>query len=336
MIKKLFSRKMLFIIFLSLLIPSFTFSQMQVYQEYKDYTIKKGDTLWDISQKELSNPFLWPKVWKENPEIKNPDRVYPNQKIKIPLYLLQKEVPAEKPEVEKKPEIAKKRPAEKVVEHKEKEYLVDRTTLFRSGYIADSLPDIGMITDSPTDRMNLSKNDYAYIEINKPVTKGEKFYIIQSLKKVEHPKSGRNLGYLIMILGIAEVIENGNNPKVLITDAFYEIPIESLLDTYYEIEPPLAIETPGRPDIDGYIVASQEFHAVSGARDIVYIDKGKNDGLAVGDLLSVTRPSRTQTHMIKTGLIQIINLRESTSTAIVRKSDREIEKGDGITSAKQE
>lgn len=59
--------------------------------EYKEYKVLKGDTLWDISSKEIKDPFLWPKIWKENPEIKNPDRITPNQMIKIPLRLIQKE-----------------------------------------------------------------------------------------------------------------------------------------------------------------------------------------------------------------------------------------------------
>ena len=28
------------------------------------YKIKKGDTLWDISEEYLKNPFLWPNIWK--------------------------------------------------------------------------------------------------------------------------------------------------------------------------------------------------------------------------------------------------------------------------------
>ena len=64
MIKKLFSRKSLFVFFLILFIPSLAFAEMQVHQEYKDYTILKGDTLWDISQQELQDPFLWPILWR--------------------------------------------------------------------------------------------------------------------------------------------------------------------------------------------------------------------------------------------------------------------------------
>jgi len=52
--------------------------------EYKEYKVLKGDTLWDISSKEIHDPFLWPKIWKENPDIKNPDRISPSQMIKNP------------------------------------------------------------------------------------------------------------------------------------------------------------------------------------------------------------------------------------------------------------
>ncbi len=75
-------------IVLILLIPSISLSQTQ---EIKDYKVNSGDTLWNISGKELGDPFLWPKVWQENREIANPDKIYPGQKIRIPLRYAQKE-----------------------------------------------------------------------------------------------------------------------------------------------------------------------------------------------------------------------------------------------------
>jgi hypothetical protein len=313
-----------------LLLPSFITAQTQ---EYKDYTIQKGDTLWDISQQELNDSFLWPKIWKENPEIKNPDRIYPKQKIRIPLYLLQKEIPEIKPKVEAeiKPEIIKEKPVEKLIIPVKKEYLVNKNTLIASGYIADSVPDVGKIIDSPVYMKDLlAKGDYAYIKTENPATIGEKFYIIHSAEKVKHPESGRKLGYLIEILGIAEVVENNNDTKIIITDSYDEIQIGSLLDNFYEIKPPLEIETPRKPDINGYVVATRQLHIINGTWDIVYIDKGRNDGLEVGDLLATTLQSK---HKIINGLIQIINFGDSTSTAIVRKCNQEIMKGDGITKA---
>ena len=48
------------------------------------YTIRKGDTLWDISKSRLSDPFAWPRIWKDNPFIHDPDLIYPGQVITLP------------------------------------------------------------------------------------------------------------------------------------------------------------------------------------------------------------------------------------------------------------
>lgn len=56
--------------------------------EERPYTIKKGDTLWDISGEYLNNPFLWPNIWDRNEYIKNPDLIYPGNRILIPFVII--------------------------------------------------------------------------------------------------------------------------------------------------------------------------------------------------------------------------------------------------------
>ncbi len=56
----------------------------------KEYIVKKGDTLWDISSKHLGSPMEWPRLWRfnnrkevlaiTNKPITNPDLIYPGQK----------------------------------------------------------------------------------------------------------------------------------------------------------------------------------------------------------------------------------------------------------------
>ena len=50
------------------------------------YEIQSGDTLWAIASKFLGNGSKYPEIFEANREvIKDPDLIYPGQKIRIPL-----------------------------------------------------------------------------------------------------------------------------------------------------------------------------------------------------------------------------------------------------------
>ncbi|HYA26958.1 MAG TPA: LysM peptidoglycan-binding domain-containing protein [Thermodesulfovibrionales bacterium] len=307
-------------------------------QEYKDYTVKKGDTLWDISSKEIVDPFLWPKVWKENPEIRNPDLIYPGQKIRIPLSFLQKEVPppAEKvvetppipvPAPATKPQVKKEEPTVKIRPVR-KNYLIERDLLIASGYIAEAIDSKGAVIGSPMEKELLGKDDYAYIRTSDTAKAGAKYYIVRSLGKVKHPKTGAMMGYLIDVRGIAEVVgKESGETKVRITDSYSDVIVGDLLTDYYEIEAPFLVDNPRTLDISGYVVAARHTHVLNGMLDLVYIDRGRNDGIEIGDILEMTARAAFN---VPNGYIQIVNIKDATSTAMVMKTWKEVTVGDMI------
>jgi len=43
-----------------------------------------GDTLWGIAARELGNAFAWIDIWRTNPQIEDPDFIYPGETLRMP------------------------------------------------------------------------------------------------------------------------------------------------------------------------------------------------------------------------------------------------------------
>lgn len=47
------------------------------------YQVKAGDTLWDIAGLYLQHPWLWPNLWKLNPQVNDPHLIYPGDELQL-------------------------------------------------------------------------------------------------------------------------------------------------------------------------------------------------------------------------------------------------------------
>lgn len=321
-----------------LLLSSVAFSQTG---EMKEHKVVKKDTLWDIAKAELNDPFLWPKIWKENTWIANPDLIYPGQVIKIPVYLISKEKrgaeaasktetslkesvaetqsPAQEPQ---KPAAASKEPAKEDVKKEaapiKPKPLVKLSLLMASGYMTDKIPGVGRVGESNSTQTIFGQDDLVYITLDRTAQLGDKFYAIKSSGPVEHPITGKDIGYVITNSGILEIVKIIDG-KILakVTKSFREIRKGDSLDLYYDMEPPLT-KTPFRsPDINGMIVAVANDAVLQAMLDIIYIDKGCKDGIEAGD---VFRTYKIDAKAFPNSLIQVISCRDHTATAIIKKS----------------
>jgi hypothetical protein len=51
------------------------------------HVVRSGDTLWDIARAHLSDPFLWPEIFRLNTDVvQNPARIFPSERLRLPGY----------------------------------------------------------------------------------------------------------------------------------------------------------------------------------------------------------------------------------------------------------
>jgi hypothetical protein len=300
----------------------------------EEYIVEKNDTLWDISSRKLQDHFLWPKLWNVNPHIENPDLIYPGTKIRIPsreelmlIPAIPPAVPAKEIPVTRKQIIKKAEPKSvwKYAPITQRKHIVEKNLFIASGWISDTFPSIGEITSSPTNQEMFSKNDIVYIKLYGDSMTEKRFFAIRDIKIVKHPVSGERIGHQIRIAGILEVTGmDGNMTKAKITDSFEDIHTGDGLLPYQELEPPLIPDTARTPDIQGYIIESHTNSYLISEGDIIFLDKGENDGIKVGDVFTVLQEQPVESSI---GKIQIVSLQPATSGAVLLQSAQEVKIG---------
>ena len=219
------------------LMLSFCFALPLLSQEKKGegdtYTIRQGDTLWDISARFLKDPFLWPKLWQRNPYITNPHWIYPGNPVRLsPLEEQEKAkaVAEEKPkEVPREPEVKKaesppeeKKPeaAARTAEEKPMVFPEVRT----AGFFSDiDYRGIGIILESREGKTLVAEGDIVYLAFKGagPVQPGNKYTIFRPSELIDHPITGLKMGRRYQITGILQVIDQyGSFYTAKIVEAF--------------------------------------------------------------------------------------------------------------------
>ena len=258
-------------IFIAILILSLCFILSSSAQDKKDsedvYTIKPGDTLWDISSNFLKNPYLWPKLWQRNPYIKNPHWIYPGQSIRIsPSEDLKKAEEVQPREevkqvsVEVKPEEKSKelaaeaqvkksetpegektlagpvevKPAEAMPNGGKPSFNRDARS---AGFLSDiNLRGVGVILDNKEGKNLMSEGDIVYVAFrtSRPVTIGEKYTVFRaSPDDVKNPGTDKRIATKYNIVGNIQIIdEQGNFFTANVIEAFYAIFRGDMLQPY--------------------------------------------------------------------------------------------------------
>src|SRR4249920_2947823 len=79
----MFKRLLAVLTAMLLTLATYAYAAEMVQDHPSTYTVRKGDTLWDISARFLKKPWLWPEIWQANPQVKNPHLIYPGDVLSL-------------------------------------------------------------------------------------------------------------------------------------------------------------------------------------------------------------------------------------------------------------
>jgi hypothetical protein len=320
------------------------------------YVVRPGDTLSGIAGRVLGDPQRWREILKDNPQIKNPNRIFPGDTLMLSVPskgegagsgetgLQAREgapVAAAAPAEQKAAPATEPASAEPKVEEPALpvEYVRAIPTLSTgkfqaAGWIADELPAIAIVT-SVEDRAANGTGDS--VIVNTSAESGTKYTVVRAERRVFHPKTKEYLGWLIRRLGTAEVTCPGERASTVVLKEMrdsasvgdYLIPYDETVLEDNTIQRKRSGECVAGGPEDAMIVALEEARAVVGEQDVVYIDRGTAACYLPGTRLIVYRELKPEGRQM-IGELQVLRARERTATALITNSTRELQVADRL------
>jgi LysM repeat protein len=252
-----------------------------------EYTVKRGDTLWGISNVFLKNPWQWPEIWYVNPKIQNPHRIYPGDVLVLAYGR------------DGRPQISI-----------EQEGALRLNPALRSSPLDDAIPTIPYasiaaflsrpallsrqeVTDAPyvlgfPDEHQVGGDaQIVYMRGLAGAAAGARFSVIHVGDPIRDPDSGKTLGYMGIYASTAVVQRPAKVSRTVLVDAAREtLRGDCLMPDSGTTPLNFTPRAPGKA-VKGKIIAIVDSETLIGQYNIVAINRGSQDGVVPGTVLAI-------------------------------------------------
>ena len=307
-----------------------------------EYTVVRGDTLWDISGMFLRDPWLWPEIWHINQQVENPHLIYPGDVLRLvwvdgkPRLMLDRGVTKLTPQVRSTPVDLSipPIPLERIRPFLSRNRVVLSVDAFEQAPYVVHMIDDRTLGDADT-RVYVRGMGYA------PDTT---LNVMRAGQTYRDSQTDEVIGYEAIFIGDATVRDGGDPARVDLISTVRESRVgdrlmpadDSGLQQLYQ---------PHAPDseVSAHIIDVLNGDRLIGQFQIVVLDRGDEDGLEPGHVLA----SQTATKVVpdtvsgiegdtvtipseQTGLMMVFRTFERTSFALVMEAVRPIYVGDEV------
>jgi len=262
----------------------------------KSYIVKKGDTLWDISGVFLKQPWLWPKLWRLNPEINNPHLIYPGDELRLVFDeqgqpMLVKGKPKLKWSPSVRTQLKDQSPVSTLPLN-----VIAPFIKYDSVLTAEQLDMLPYVLGS--DEGYKSSVDGFKVYVKGDLELGKGYAIYQKGDVILDPETQEELGYHVILVGTGKALRTGDiantrpgtiyveGAKQEIRSGDYVMPVNEgqLLPSYFTMQG-------ADKSIRGVIIKSSNNVREFGKLEVVMINRGQQHMVQQGDVLSISRKS---------------------------------------------
>jgi hypothetical protein len=292
-----------------LLVPCLTSAdEVQVKPDSPDrYVVQKGDTLWGIAGRFLTQPWRWPEIWKGNPQIADPNLIYPGDEVYLSyeggspvLSVSSGGSGAVGREVRLSPEIRTEPRGDAIPSipiEAIREFL-SRPLVLNEGEI-DSWP---YIVSSYDQHLINGTGGRIYARGLQAADAGGRRYTIYRRGPAYRGADDRILGYEALYVGDATVHKFGDPTTLIITHAEREVLEGDRLapQSKLEVSSDFVPKSPAK-NVEGSIISAIDALSEIGQYQVVVLDVGANSGIEVGNVLGVFQSGKVITDDVNLG-----------------------------------
>lgn len=309
------------------------------------YTVVKGDTLWGISSRFLRDPWRWPEVWQGNPQVQNPDLIFPGDVLVMTF-------------VDGRPMLKSLRRETVKLSPTPREIRYDSIPVIDPAAISayldaplvtddNELKNAGYIVDGFDNRLLMGKYDQFYAR-NLLDSEADSYRVFRAGRHFVDPTTNESLGWEAVHLGDANMLKGGDPSRLVLTKAFKDVTLRDRLRPVYDQEalPFYFPKAPQDDNVRGVILETPNASTELGALSVVAVSVGEREGIEVGDVLRIRSQSVSKEDPVtgegfkipeeRVGLGMVFRTFQKVSYMLITDTSRQVRPGDVVVSPNQD
>ncbi|MCX7116899.1 MAG: LysM peptidoglycan-binding domain-containing protein [Legionellales bacterium] len=257
------------------------------------YVVQPGDTLWEIAQRYLVQPWDWKALWHANPHIKNPNQLYAGAVLELRYHHQQPYLKVVSNGTVKLSPFVRTTPLEEPIPpiplndlkpFLNKSLIIDKNSLAKAPYVIAFT----------TEHLLGGQGDEVYVKnlcpkvFQLPSGVTLSYAIYRPCGTYRDPATKRFLGYKAALIAYAELVRAGDPATILITDLVQGVKIQDRVmpNDHPDFDLFFLPKAPSVP-VHGLIIDLLGDFTQGAVGLVAVLNKGNDAGVQAGDVLGI-------------------------------------------------